>query len=67
MFFFHSTRGVKQGDPLPYELLIILAEVLTRALKSLLDDPRYVGYVIPKWTVNLNHLSYVDDTIIFSS
>lgn len=64
--FWHSTRGVKQGDPLSPALFILSSEVLTRALNSLFDDPQYVGYGIPKLSDNLNHLSYVDDTIIFA-
>ncbi|XP_060210656.1 uncharacterized protein LOC132637608 [Lycium barbarum] len=56
--FFHSTRGVKQGDPLSPALFIIAAEVLSRALNSLFDQPGFVGYGMPKWTADLNHLSW---------
>lgn len=33
--FFHSTRGVKQGDTLSPSLFILSTEVLSRALTSL--------------------------------
>lgn len=64
--FFHSTRGVKQGDPLSPALFILSAKVLTRALNQLFKDNNYVGYEVLKWSSNLNHLAYADDTIIFS-
>lgn len=41
--FFHSIRGVKQGDHLFPALFILPAEVLSRALYSLFDDTQYVG------------------------
>ncbi|XP_060177940.1 uncharacterized protein LOC132607880 [Lycium barbarum] len=47
--FFHSTRGVKQGDPVSPALFIIAAEDLSRALNSLFDQPGFVGYGMPKW------------------
>ncbi|XP_060210626.1 uncharacterized protein LOC132637573 [Lycium barbarum] len=65
--FFHSTRDVKQGDPLSPALFIIAAEVLSRALNSLFDQSSFVGYGMPKWSVDVNHPAYADDTIIFSS
>ncbi|XP_060190740.1 uncharacterized protein LOC132620020 [Lycium barbarum] len=65
--FFHSTRGVKQGDPLSPSLFILSAEVLTRALNSLFDDPMYRGFGMPKWSADLYHLAYADNTIIFTS
>lgn len=33
--FFHSTRGVKLGDPLSPSLFILMVEVLSRALNNL--------------------------------
>uniref|UniRef100_A0A0V0IRF8 Putative ovule protein n=1 Tax=Solanum chacoense TaxID=4108 RepID=A0A0V0IRF8_SOLCH len=65
--FFHSTRGVKQGDPLFPALFILSAEVLTRALNALFNNDQFIRYGMPKWSPNLKYLAYVDDTIIFSS
>ncbi|WMV51732.1 hypothetical protein MTR67_045117 [Solanum verrucosum] len=64
---FQSTRGLKQGDPLSLTLFIIGAEVLSRALDALHYDSSYLGYGLPKWSPNINHLSYADDTILFCS
>ncbi|XP_060182761.1 uncharacterized protein LOC132612660 [Lycium barbarum] len=65
--FFHSTRDVKQGDPLSLALFILSAEVLSRALNSLFENNEFRSYGMPKRSANLNHLAYADDTIIFSS
>ncbi|XP_060210552.1 uncharacterized protein LOC132637489 [Lycium barbarum] len=65
--FFHSTRGVKQGDPLSPALFILYAEVLSRALNSLFENNDFRSYGMAKWSANLNHLAYAYDTIIFSS
>ncbi|XP_060200381.1 uncharacterized protein LOC132628634 [Lycium barbarum] len=65
--FFHSIRGVKQGDPLSSALFILSPEVLSRALNFLFEDNSFRSYGMPKQSANLNHLAYADDTIIFSS
>ncbi|XP_075095079.1 uncharacterized protein LOC142173397 [Nicotiana tabacum] len=64
--FFKSTRGVKQGDPLSLALFILSAEVLSRSLNKLFEDKSFVGFGMPKWFDPLNHLAYIDDTIIFA-
>ncbi|XP_049394714.1 uncharacterized protein LOC125859004 [Solanum stenotomum] len=64
---FQSTRGLKQGDPLSPTLFIIGAEVLSRALNALHSDSSYLGYGLPKWSPNINHMSYADVTILFCS
>lgn len=46
--FFHSTRDLKQGDPLCPILLIISAEVLSRLLNGLHLDPNYHGFYMEK-------------------
>ncbi|WMV50801.1 hypothetical protein MTR67_044186 [Solanum verrucosum] len=65
--FFQSSRGVNQGDPLSPALFILTTEVLTRALNSLFNNEAYMSYGLPKWSDNINHLAYADDTIIFTS
>lgn len=30
-------------------------------------DPQYVDYGLTKWSANINHLAFADDTIIFTS
>ncbi|XP_060182298.1 uncharacterized protein LOC132611961 [Lycium barbarum] len=65
--FFHSTRGVKQGDPLSPALFILVVEVLSMALNSLFEKDSFRGYGMPKWSAKLNNLSYADNTIIFAS
>lgn len=64
--FFHSTRGVKQGDPLSPALFILMEEALSRALNNLFNCAGFQGYGLPKWSEKINHLAYADDTIIFT-
>ncbi|XP_075099449.1 uncharacterized protein LOC142176224 [Nicotiana tabacum] len=65
--FFKSTRGVKQGDPISPTLFILAAEALSRGLNALHKNLHFCGFGLPKWSPKINHLSYADDIIIFSS
>lgn len=58
---------MKQGDPLSPALFILSEKVLSRALNALFEDNQFVGYDLPRWSANLNHLDYPYDTIIFVS
>lgn len=40
---------------------------MTKALNQVFKDNALVGYSMPKWSPDLNHLAYADDTVIFSS
>lgn len=66
MIFF-STKGMKQGDLLSPVLFILTAEVLSKALNKLFYNNEFKSFKMRKWSANLNHLSYVDDTIIFAT
>lgn len=65
--FFQSTRGLNQGDPLSPALFILSVEALSRGLNILHRDTDYSGYCLPKWSLEINHLAYADDTILFTS
>lgn len=36
---------------------------MTRSLNRVFEDPLFVGYGLPKWGFELNHLAYADDTL----
>ncbi|XP_060182221.1 uncharacterized protein LOC132611876 [Lycium barbarum] len=59
--------GVKKGDPLSPALFILATKVLSKALNSLFDKGMFRGYGLPRWSSNMNHLSYINDTIVFAS
>lgn len=54
--FFHSTKSMKQGDPLSPTLFILSSEVLTRALNFLFKNDCFVGYGMPNGVqIRTNH------------
>ncbi|XP_055806976.1 uncharacterized protein LOC129875754 [Solanum dulcamara] len=65
--FFLLTRGLKQGDPLAHALFILGAEVLSQMLNSLHNYHFYHGFYMKERGPQIDHLSFGDDIIIFSS
>lgn len=65
--FFHSTRGLKQGDPLSPAFFILGAEVLSRMLNNLHQHYLYSDFQMERKGPQINHLSFADDVIIFTS
>ncbi|XP_019265849.1 PREDICTED: uncharacterized protein LOC109243378 [Nicotiana attenuata] len=65
--FFQSSRGLKQGDPLAPSLFILGAELLSRMLNMLTNDQFFNGFYMQRRDPQINHLSFADDIIIFSS
>ncbi|XP_019191194.1 PREDICTED: uncharacterized protein LOC109185694 [Ipomoea nil] len=60
--FFHSSRGLRQGDPLSPSLFILAAELFSR----LLSQKRSL-FSQPMGSPGINHLAFADDMVIFTS
>ena len=65
--FFNSIRVIKQDDPLYQALFILGAEVLSRSLNMLHNHPDNHGFFVETRGTQVNHLSFVDDIILFTS
>ncbi|KAJ7009360.1 hypothetical protein NC653_000125 [Populus alba x Populus x berolinensis] len=62
--FFPSSRGLRQGDPLPPYLFVIAMEGLGGILKGVAQVPGFQFH----WRCKLNsitHLAFVDDLMVF--
>ena len=62
---FKLKRGFKQGDPISPFLFILVAEVLNRMILKAKDLDIIKGVVIGRDKVELTHLQFADDTLIF--
>lgn len=65
--FFHSTRSFKQSEPLSLALFILGVEVNPRLLNGLYMDPYFFAFYMQHNSPQINHLSFADDVIIFTS
>ncbi|KAK6781999.1 hypothetical protein RDI58_019795 [Solanum bulbocastanum] len=50
-----------------YSIIVIGVEVLSRSLNNLHNNPGYHGFVMEMRGPQVNHLSFVDDIILFTS
>ena len=66
--FFPSTKGLRQGDPLSPYLFVMGMEVLDVLIRRAVEGGYLSGCTIrggSRPTLNISHLFFVDDTIVF--
>ncbi|KAL2253075.1 UNVERIFIED_CONTAM: hypothetical protein Sindi_0102200 [Sesamum indicum] len=64
--FFHSTRGLRQGDPLSQALFVLAADYLSQGLNRLFVAHPTMYYQSPG-RVRVSHQAYADDMMIFAN
>lgn len=64
--FFHSTRGLRQGDPLSPSLFVFATDYLSRILDRELTMDLQMQYKTRLNGFLITHLAYADDVIVFS-
>ncbi|KAL0387618.1 UNVERIFIED_CONTAM: hypothetical protein Sradi_2643600 [Sesamum radiatum] len=63
---FHSTRGLRQGDPLSPALFVLAVDYLSRGLERLFAAHPTMFYQAPG-LIRVSHLAYADDLMIFTT
>ena len=63
--FFSSSRGLRQGCSLSPYLYVIISNVLSKLLNRAASLGK-IGYHPQCKEVNLSHLSFADDILVFS-
>ncbi|XP_060965639.1 uncharacterized protein LOC115713676 [Cannabis sativa] len=63
---FHSTRGIRQGDPLSPYLFLLIAEGLSAAIRLQETNAHFSGIQICRGAQPLSHLLFADDSMVFS-
>lgn len=66
--FFHSSRGLRQGDPLSPLLFVFVMEGLSRMTSALVSNGFVDGILLgtpDRGIINISHLLFADDTLIF--
>ena len=66
--FFESSRGLRQDDPLPPLLFVLVMEALGRVLDKAVHHGHMPGFGVGRLegiSLAVSHLLFVDDTLIF--
>ncbi|KAL0875497.1 hypothetical protein Bca101_025202 [Brassica carinata] len=63
--YFKGTRGLRQGDPLSPYLFVLALEVFSQLLRQKYSDGS-IGYHPQTSELQVTHLSFADDLMIFS-
>jgi hypothetical protein len=64
---FHSTRGIRQGDPLSPFLFVLMAEGLGRYLKAAVLEGSLKGLPLHNLHPVPSHSQFVDDTLLMNT
>lgn len=65
--FFKSSRGLRQGDPLSPALFVLMQDALSHQLKTNLLNRKFLPYSCTNVTINVTHLCFTDDLLLFCS
>ena len=65
--YFKGSRGLRQGDPLSLYLFVLALEVFSQQLKrKYLEEKMSIGYHPNTSALQVTHLSFADDLMIFA-
>ena len=62
---FKGSRGLRQGDPLSPFLFTLVADVLGRLIDKAKDSDAIHGFFVGRNKVEVTHLQFADDTLLF--
>jgi hypothetical protein len=66
--FFHSSRGIRQGDPLSPLLFVLVMEALSRMVNATIEQGLLLGFSVGERVPSnlvVSHSLFADDTLIF--
>ncbi|KAH6759640.1 hypothetical protein C2S51_000189 [Perilla frutescens var. frutescens] len=64
--FFHSSRGLRQRDPLSPSLFVLAVDYLSRGIDKLIKSHPDMIYHTSRRGFPVSHLAYADDILIFT-